>query len=87
MQKSQIITQAEVEKSIDYVEYHKFGNKTMVCFIRLKTGFELITSAYCLDPEGFDEEIGKQESYNKAIEELTELHVGMKYLQDFYQSK
>lgn len=58
---------------IDVVEYDKVGRKTTLCVMILKNGFEIITSSSCINPESYNHDLGKQYSYQKAIDKLWEL--------------
>lgn len=50
--------------------YIKIGEKTTVCLLVLKNGFEIPGYSACVDPKNFDCEIGKKLAYEDAISKL-----------------
>jgi len=55
------------------IEVAKMGKKTVVVALTLKNGFEIIESASCVDPNNYDENIGKELCLKRIKEKLWEL--------------
>ncbi len=53
--------------------FHRMGKKTMICLTTLSSGFEIITSSACVDPDDFHSEIGSKLCTKKAIDKIWEL--------------
>lgn len=58
---------------VERVEYtrHK-GSNTTVCYITLKGGLVIEGQSICVDPNNFNEEIGRTVAYNDAFDSLLE---------------
>lgn len=67
------ITEEHILDTISTEQFMKIGKKTMICCLILKNGFEVIGSGSCVDPDNFNENIGKRISRDKAIEKVWEL--------------
>jgi len=49
------------------------GNKTTICLVTLKNGFELVGTSACVDAANFDEAIGQKWAKKMAVDKITEL--------------
>lgn len=67
------ITESDVTFIIDSAEYLKLGEKTTVCFMKLKNGFEIVGSSSCVDPENYDDEVGAKYAFEQARNKVWEL--------------
>ena len=55
-------------------EYHRIdATTTVVCSLKLPSGFVILGQAACLNPENFDEEMGCELAYQDAMRKLWEL--------------
>ena len=63
----------EVKKVIVNQEFSKMGEKTTVCLLKLKNGFEVIGTSSCIDPKEYDLELGCELSYKNAFTKVCEL--------------
>lgn len=41
-------------------DWQRMGSKTMVLCAQLPSGYEIVVSASCVDPDAFDEEVAKE---------------------------
>lgn len=62
----------ELNKLIDIVKFHHIGKKTTVCLATLKTGFEIVGTSACIDPNDYIPEIGEKYSYSDVLCKLEE---------------
>lgn len=53
-------------------EYIKMGEKTTVCLLTVKNGFEIVGTSACVDPADFDEATGRFYALTDAIGKLAE---------------
>lgn len=54
--------------------YHRIGETTtIVCSLRLPSGFVVIGRSSCISPEMFDEQAGIEWAYQDAMRKLCEL--------------
>ena len=67
------LTQESIESVIASEEYTKMGNKSVVCLLTLKNGFELFGYGSCVDPSNFDMEIGKKIAREDAVNQIWKL--------------
>lgn len=67
------LTEADIEDTIADESVQKVGQKTTVVVLTLKNGFEVIGSSACVDPNNYNEEIGKQYARKRAIDKVWEL--------------
>lgn len=58
---------------IECAEYQRFGETTTVCALILCGGFTVIGHSGCLNPDDFDEQIGRDIAYKNAFEQLWQL--------------
>lgn len=70
--KSTMITDDKISEVIEKVEYQRIGRKTTICCLTLKNGFEVIGTSACVDPENFNEELGKKYAYEVAKNDVKE---------------
>jgi hypothetical protein len=68
-----IITDEIIEDCILEKAFMKFHEKTTVCCLKLKNGFEVIGMSACVDVANFDSEIGKQTAFEEAKSKIWEL--------------
>jgi hypothetical protein len=61
-----IITDEIIEDSILEKAFMKFHEKTTVCCLKLRNGFEVIGMSACVDVANFDSELGKQIAFEEA---------------------
>lgn len=52
--------------------FKSHNRKTTVCIIKLKSGFEIVGTSGCEDPEKFDEELGNLYAIKDALKKLGE---------------
>jgi hypothetical protein len=62
----------DLKSTIEEVRYSVVGQKTSVCALTLKNGFEVIGTSAPVDKKNFNEEIGKKIAYEKALNKLWE---------------
>jgi hypothetical protein len=58
---------------IKEIYFNRIGEKTTVCCLKLKNGFEVIGTSACVNPKDFDVELGEKYAYEAAIIKLEEL--------------
>lgn len=73
-----IAKERPVEVLVKEVEYKTMGNKTTVCVITDVSGFEIVGSSACVNPDDFDIHIGMKWAYKDALDQLEGHHA---YLQ------
>lgn len=66
------VTKDFLESEIDKVEYNRLGGTLTHCTIYTHDGFTFTGESACVDPEQFDEELGKQYAYQQAFESMYE---------------
>lgn len=64
------VTKDFLESEIDKVEYNRLGGTLTHCTIYTHDGFTFTGESACVDPEQFDEEIGKQIAYKVAFDKM-----------------
>lgn len=62
-----------VEEKIADIQYVLIGEKTTICCIILKSGFEITGKSVCVNLEDYDKTIGKNIAYNVAFNNLVEM--------------
>lgn len=67
------LTPQDIENCIASEEYSTVGNKTTVCVLTLKNGFEVVGTASPVDPADYSLEKGKEPARRRAIDRLWEL--------------
>ena len=73
--KGNSVTLEEVENAIKEVEYVTLGRKVTVCHLTLKNGHEVIGMSACVDPNNFNENIGRKIAFEDATKEVWK-HMG-----------
>lgn len=73
MNEKKTITEEDVNSIIESEEYQKLGRKTTACVLTLKNGFEIVATSACVDPDNYNEEIGRETSKKRAIDKIWEL--------------
>jgi len=68
----QKLTEDELEALIEKEDYLEVGTTT-ICLMRLNSGFQLVGTSACINPDDFNEVFGKQLARNKAFDRLWEL--------------
>lgn len=65
------ITPALIDASIKSEEYHVFNDsKTTICLLELKNGHKVEGASFCVSPENFDEEIGRDIARGNARDKI-----------------
>ena len=64
------VTKDFLESEIDKVEYNRLGGTLTHCTIYTHDGFTFTGESACVDPEQFDEEIGKRIAYKMAFDKM-----------------
>jgi len=69
------ITQEHVDGLIRWstVDVQKIGDKSTVVALRLPNDFVIIESSSCVDPENYDEELGKKICIDRIKNKIWEL--------------
>ena len=67
------VTNDIIDGLIQTVDYMKVGEKTTICLITLRNGFEIIGHAGCVTKEHYDKDIGESLSYARARAKIWEL--------------
>lgn len=69
------VTKKQIDHLIDAAEIGvtKLGEKTTLVHVILLNGFELIESSSCVDPDNYDEAIGKDICLERIKNKLWEL--------------
>lgn len=60
-------------KYVKQHEYECYRNKTTVVVMVLKSGFEIVGTAGCADPNNFDENLGHMYALKDALRKLGEM--------------
>lgn len=55
------------------IDFQRVGVKTTICVLTLGNGFEIIGTSACVDPNDFDEELGRHYAKVEAVKKLDEL--------------
>jgi len=58
--------------SITKEEYARIGVKTTVCCLTLSNGFEIIGSSACVDPDEYDQCVGREWAKKAALDKFEE---------------
>ena len=64
------ITRSNLEEQILSYDYNHFGDTGIQCVLTLKNGYTVTGESYCIDPDSFDENIGKSVARNNAVDKL-----------------
>lgn len=65
------VTKEWMEGRVTSVEYHRIPKATVIiCHVTLDNGYSVRGESACVDPNNFDEEIGRTIAYKKAFEKL-----------------
>lgn len=64
------LSKEKIESHITNIEYQRFSKTGTLCVITLHNGYTVTGESGCIDPETFNEEIGKGIAYNNAFEKL-----------------
>lgn len=67
------VTEQGLMRLIIKEAYVQVGQKTTICCLTLKNGFEVIGESACVDPANFNEELGRKYSHERAFNKLWEL--------------
>jgi Phage protein (N4 Gp49/phage Sf6 gene 66) family len=60
----------ELRNKVAKTEFTRMGQKTTICLLTLKSGFEIVGTSSCVDPRDFNEKIGNHEAEKAAYAEL-----------------
>lgn len=58
---------------IKKTEFRKMGEKTTICLVTLNNNFEVVGTSACVNVEDFNQVIGENLAYEKAIDKIWEL--------------
>ena len=64
------LTRKMVDEAIQGEDYRKMGEKTTVCLLTLRNGFEVVGSSACVDPANFDYMWGKRLAREDAMRKV-----------------
>lgn len=64
------ILEIDVMNFITNVETMKVGDKTTVVNAHTRTGFDIVRHSSCVDPNNYDEELGKKFAMEKVVDDL-----------------
>lgn len=64
------LTKADLESQIKEVRYQRFGETGMLCVIILQNDYVITGESACIDPEIFNEDMGKQVAFDNAFDKL-----------------
>ena len=64
------VTLADIEAAVKQTEFQKFGETMTVCVLTLKNGFMVTGESACAHPGLYDQKIGEDIAYKKAIEKI-----------------
>lgn len=69
------LSPAHIQSCIVSVDYHSFtGSTVTVCLLTLKNGAKVVGTNYgSIDPDQQDWEMGRQEAYNAAFDQIWQL--------------
>lgn len=67
------ITEEKIESQIVKEEFVRIGEKTTICLLTLRNGFEIVGTSACVDPKNFDEEKGRYWARKEAFEQIWKL--------------
>lgn len=68
------VTAQGIEARIAHVAYFILpGTAVTICNLRLENGFSVCGESACVDPRNFDQEVGEQLAYRKALDRVWEL--------------
>ena len=68
-----MLTEKNITDQIAKVEYSKLWEKTAVCLLTLRNGFEIVATSACIKAEDYDQEVGNKFAYEKAVDKIREL--------------
>jgi hypothetical protein len=65
------VKKEHIDSRIADVRFQRVEGTTMtLCFITMKNNFMVVGQSACVDPYGFDEEIGRSIAYDNAFRQL-----------------
>ena len=64
------ITKEFLESEIISVEYNRLQGTLTHCAITVKSGFTFTGESVCVDPNNFDQELGKKFAYEQALDKM-----------------
>ena len=67
------VTPEDIDAAIASEEFSKVGQKTTVCVLTLRNGFEVIGTSSCVDPASYNQEIGNKFAKQRAMDKVWEL--------------
>lgn len=67
------LTVEDIRSKIANVQFYKLGKKTTVALTTLTSGFEIVTSASCVNPSDYDEKIGRELAAQRGEDKVWEL--------------
>ena len=70
MENNHSVTKDNLENQIYKAIYQKIGNKTTICCLILKNGFEIIGYSSCVDYKNYNQEKGEKLAFDNAFNQL-----------------
>lgn len=64
------VLKEDVENFVTNVEVMTVGEKTTVVNAHTLTGFDMVRHSSCVDPNNYDEELGKEFAMEKVVDDL-----------------
>lgn len=65
------VTPSYMLSRVKYVDYYALPNSTTtVCRIALDNGYSVLGESACVDPVGYNPEVGKRIAYDRAFQSL-----------------
>lgn len=64
------LTEKDILARVAGVQFDKMGEKTTVCLLTLKNGYEIISTSSCVDPANYNQAIGEKFAYQKALDQV-----------------
>ncbi len=69
--KTNFVTKEAVDDAIVSADFHHFpGTTVTVCCLTLRNGFTLVGQAACVNPDNFEEELGRQLAQDDARQQV-----------------
>ena len=70
MSEKRTLTPQDIDNAIATIQYSKLGQKTSVCLVTLKNGYEIVGVSSCVDPANYSQEIGNEYALKKAKDQI-----------------
>ena len=74
-----MISHDTVESKIESTTYHRFPKTQLtIAILKLKSGFVVTGESNCVDPQDFNEQVGRDLAYDNAIDKIYTYEAYMK---------